>query len=95
MTDLQLNDIAATTEPFRLDVGPHAIVLSGEFNGATATLHRRVPESHSGEFLPMTEIAPFTRPDVQQWHVQVNAIGWYRLHIEPGSKPPAICLIIS
>lgn len=94
MTDIQIDDIPATTEPFRLDVGPHVVVLSGTFEGAVATLHRQRRDDLN-TFDPVTEIAPFTKPDVQQWRVEVNAIGFYRLHVDPASKAPSLTLIVS
>jgi hypothetical protein len=89
---ITLENIAATTAPFALDTGVFDLVITGEFNGATATLEHRVPDTHEPLWDRVTQLAPFTKIGTAKFLVVPNAIGFYRLRVDAG--PPSLTLVI-
>src|SRR5579872_1440947 len=88
-----LTGIAGSTEPFYLDVGTHAVAITGQFNGAVAVLERQVPV-HDGRriFDRVADVQPFTKPDAAEFSVGPAAVGSYRLRIDPAGKAPNLAL---
>jgi hypothetical protein len=91
---ITLENIAATTVPFTLDTGVFDLVITGEFNGATATLEHRVPDTHEPLWDRVTQLAPFTKIGTANFLVVPNAIGDYRLRVDLGATPPSLTLVI-
>jgi hypothetical protein len=86
-----LENVTSTTAPFVLDVGKHAVVLAGDFNGALCIFERKLQDAHDvwGQVLPA-----FATLATVEFNVVPNATGSYRLRIIPGAKPPKLNLII-
>lgn len=105
---ITLENVAATTEPFKLDVGHHVLALTGEFNSAVVTLERRSPDAHpsDGDHLARPDgglpislwhrvAGPFDKPDGAEFTVAPNGVGPHRLRVDGGSTPAAIGVVIA
>jgi hypothetical protein len=89
---ITLENIAATTAPFALDTGVFDLVIAGEFG--VAVLERQVP-THDARVIYDRAMPAFTEPGVGKLVVVPNAIGNYRLRVDPGKTPPALNLVVS
>jgi hypothetical protein len=95
MSTITLENITATTEPFKLDVGRHIIVVAtGNFQGCAVSLEKRAADAHpadgdhlsrpgSGEPIPLWQpvIGPLTKTNEIEFTVAPNAVGDYRIAV--------------
>jgi hypothetical protein len=108
MTDIiTFVTLAASSEPFQLDVGDHAIAVSGVFNNARVTLERRSPNHHPSEgdqvvrplcppiSLWQTVAGPFGKAVSAEFKVAPISAGFYRVRIDASETPPSINAVIS
>ena len=87
-----LEAITSTTDPFPLDVGRHAMVVAGDFNGALCVFERKLQDAQNtwAQVLPA-----FATLATVEFNVTSNATGSYRLRVIPGAaKSPKLSLII-
>jgi hypothetical protein len=87
-----LENVTSTTAPFVLDVGKHAFVLAGDFNGALCIFERKLQDAHDvwAQTLPA-----FSSLATVEFTVVPNGTGLYRLRVIVGpAKPPKLNLII-
>jgi hypothetical protein len=87
-----LQTLTGTSEPFALDTGVYDIAVTGEFG--VAVLERQVP-THDARVIYDRAMPAFTEPGVGKLVVVPNAIGNYRLRVDPGKTPPALNLVVS